>query len=745
MPAVEQLNNPIDKFASLVLSSDDIVLGSYARSQDNRILVEYNNLSPFLVTALISTEDIRFAKHSGVDAYGLLRAVIKRGLLFQKSGGGGSTITQQLAKQLYSPSARTWTERLLQKPIEWVIAVKLERSYTKEEIINMYLNKFDFLYNAVGIQSAAHVYFSTIPKRLRPEEAATLIGMCKNPSYYNPIRYTERSRLRRNVVFSQMQKAGYITEQQRDSLSQLPLTLRISKMDHKEGQATYFREYLRMVMTASKPDKNNYPNSWQKQRFTEDSLAWETNPLYGWCNKNRKPDGSNYNIYTDGLKIHTTINSRMQQYAEEAVREHLSTDLQPKFFAEKEGRSYAPFARTLKPEDVELIMTRSMQQTERYRDLRKNGASEADIRRIFKTPVDMNVFSWNGTIDTIMSPWDSIRYHKSFLRTAFMSMDAHTGHVKAYVGGIDYTKFQYDMVTGGRRQIGSTMKPFFYSLAMLEGISPCDQVIHEPQTLTDENGVPWTPRNSGSERVGEPVTIQWGLQHSSNWVTAALMKQLSPYTLVNLLHSFGMKGNIDPVVSLCLGPAEISVSEMVGGYSTFVNGGMRVEPLYVTSIEDFYGKTVATFTPQTYDVLTPAATYKMLNMLQGVMNGGTGSRVRYRYNLRAPMGGKTGTTQDNSDGWFMCFTPSLVSGCWVGGEDPSIHFDRMTEGQGASMALPIYALYMQKVYANKALGYSETENFIIPPVYANPCSDRRGEYLRDHPSDSGRGIDRIFD
>ncbi|MDR0537045.1 MAG: transglycosylase domain-containing protein [Tannerellaceae bacterium] len=745
MPPVEQLTNPIDKYASTILSSDGILLGSYALGSDNRILVNYSDLSNDLVTALIATEDIRFANHSGIDVFGLLRAIVKRGLLFQKSGGGGSTITQQLAKQLFSPSAGNFLERLFQKPIEWVIAVKLERYYTKEEIITMYLNKFDFLYNAVGIQSAAHVYFSTIPKNLRPEETATLIGMCKNPSYYNPIRYKERSRLRRNVVLAQMEKGGYITARQRDSLSALPLNIKVSKMDHKEGRAPYFREYLRMVMTASKPNKDNYKASWLKARFTEDSIAWETNPLFGWCNKNRKHDGNTYNIYTDGLKIYTTINSRMQQYAEEAVREHLAEDLQPKFFAEKKGRSYAPFAKDLKPEEMELIMSRSMQQTERYRSMKKDGASDAAIKKAFRKPIEMNVFSWNGPIDTVMSPWDSIKYHKSFLRTAFMSMDAHTGYVKAYVGGIDYTKFQYDMATGGRRQIGSTMKPFFYSLAMLENISPCDQLLHVPQTLTDENGTPWTPRNAGSERVGEMVTVQWGLQHSSNWVTAALMKQLSPYNLVNLLHSFGMQGYIAPVVSLCLGPAEISVSEMVGGYSTFVNGGMRVEPLYVTKIEDPYGNTVATFNPQTHDVLTPAATYKMLHMLQSVMNGGTGSRIRYRYNLRAPMGGKTGTTQDNSDGWFMCFTPSLVNGCWVGGEDPSIHFDRMSEGQGASMALPIYALYMQKVYADKNLGYSETERFIIPPQYNNPCAGTSSDYIRDTHIDANRGIDKIFD
>jgi penicillin-binding protein 1A len=745
MPPVEQLTNPIDKYASEVLSSDGIMLGSYGLGSDNRIQVYYNNLSNSLVRALIATEDIRFARHSGIDLPGLFRAVVKRGLLFQKSGGGGSTITQQLAKQLYSGRANSFIARLCQKPIEWVIAVKLEKYYTKEEIITMYLNKFDFLYNAVGIQSAAHGYFSTIPSELKTEEAATLIGMCKNPSYYNPVKYTERSRLRRNVVLSQMEKAGFLSAKARDSLSALPLVAKKPKMDHKEGPAPYFREYLRMVMTASKPDKDNYKASWLKARYTEDSTAWENNPLYGWCNKNVNSAGRNYNIYTDGLKIHTTINSHMQQYAEEAVAEHLSTDLQPKFTAEKKGRSYAPFARDLKPEDMELIMTRSMQQTERYRNMKKEGQSESAIRKAFDKPVEMNVFTWNGPVDTVMSPWDSIKYHKGYLRTAFMSMDAHTGHVKAYVGGINYNKFQYDMVTGGRRQIGSTMKPFFYSLAMLEGISPCDRVLHVPQTLTDENGTPWTPRNANSENVGEMVSIQWGLQHSSNWVTAALMKQLSPYTLVNLLHSFGMQGYIAPVISLCLGPAEISVSEMVGGYTTFVNGGMRVEPLYVTKIEDSYGNTVATFNPQTHDVLTEDATYKMLHMLQGVMNGGTGSRVRYRYNLRGPMGGKTGTTQDNSDGWFMCFTPSLVNGCWVGGEDPSIHFDRMSEGQGASMALPIYALYMQKVYKDKLLGYDETENFIIPPQYSNPCSSSGGDFLHEAPVDSNRTIDKIFD
>jgi penicillin-binding protein 1A len=716
-------------------------LGTYAL--DNRIRVNYNELSPDLVKALIATEDIRFAGHSGIDVQGLFRAVIKRGLLFQKNAGGGSTITQQLAKQLYSPGASNFFERLLQKPIEWVIAVKLERYYTKEEIINLYLNKFDFLYNAIGIQSASQVYFNATPKELKTEEAATLIGMCKNPSYYNPVRYNERSKGRRNVVLSQMKKAGYLSKAQCDSLTALPLTLHFTRIDHKEGLAPYFREYLRMVMTAKKPERKNYA-AWQSQKFQEDSVSWEINPLYGWCNKNKKTDDSYYNIYTDGLKIYTTIDARMQQYAEEAVREHIGGTLQPAFFKEKKGNSYAPFSRTLSQEEVDAIMLRSMQQTDRYRRLKKAGASDAEIRKEFQQPVEMTVFSWEGKIDTVMSPMDSIRYHKSFLRSAFAAMDPRNGYVKAYVGGIDYNNFQYDMVNGGRRQIGSTMKPFLYSLAMVDGFSPCDQMLHVPQQLTDENGRIWSPNNAGAKRVGEMVTVQWGLQNSSNWVTAYLMKQLSPYILVRLLHSYGLKGQIDPVVSLALGTPDISVGEMVGAYSVFANKGIRVEPMYVIRIEDSFGNTVASFNSQMRDVLTEEATYKMLHMLRSVMDGGTGSRIRYRYGLRGPMGGKTGTTQNHSDGWFMAFTPSLVGGCWVGGEERSIHFNTMNEGQGASMALPIYGLFMQKVYADQTLGYSETESFDVPPQYANPCKDHTGQELLNIPTDIG-GIDKMFE
>ena len=740
MPPVEQLENPIDKYASQIITSDGKTLGSYGHSMDNRIYVNYNDLSPDLVRALIATEDIRFAEHSGIDVQGLFRAVVKRGLLMQKSGGGGSTITQQLAKQLYSPSAENVLERVLQKPIEWVIAVQLERNYTKEEIVNMYLNKFDFLYNAVGIHSAAHVYFNKTPKNLKTEEAATLIGMCKNPAYFNPVRQNERTRGRRNVVLEQMYKAGYISRAECDSLKALPLTLAFNRMDHKEGPAPYFREYLRIVMTASKPERKNYA-SWQGQKFKEDSISWLTNPLYGWCSKNKKADGKNYNLYTDGLKIYTTINASMQSYAEAAVREHIGKDLQPAFTAEKKGRSYAPFSRHV-ANQVDTLLLRAMRQTERYRVMKRAGASEADIRREFKKPVEMRVFSWEGMRDTLMSPWDSIRYHKGFLRTAFMAMDPVSGHVKAYVGGINYNTFQYDMINGGRRQVGSTIKPFLYSLAMIEGFNPCDQMLHVEQRLVDEVGRLWTPRNAGAKRVGEMVTLQWGLQNSSNWVTAYLMGQLSPYTFVRLLHSFGMKNHIDPVLSVALGTPDVSVGEMVSGYTTFANKGIRVEPLYVTHIEDSYGNVIATFAPQMSEVLPEDATYKMLHMLRSVVDGGTGSRVRFRYGLKGQMGGKTGTTQNNSDGWFMGFTPSLVSGCWVGGEDRSIHFDRLAEGQGASMALPIFGLFMQKVYADKTLGYSEEEVFEMPSQYQTPCGDTPMNNARG--SSSYGGIDDLF-
>jgi penicillin-binding protein 1A len=740
VPPIEQLENPIDKYASQIVSADGKMLGSFSYGKDNRIHVSYQDLSPELVKALIAVEDKRFTKHSGIDAKGLFRAIVKRGILLQRSGGGGSTITQQLAKQLYSPHVETLTERLLQKPIEWVIAVRLERYYTKEEIINLYLNKFDFLYNAVGIQSAARVYFGTTPANLKTEEAATLVGMCKNPSYYNPVRYGTRAVERRNMVLQQMKEAKYISAATCDSLQKLPLTLNFTRMDHKDGPAPYFREYLRLTLTAKKPSRSDYA-AWQAQKFSDDSLAWETNPLYGWCNKNRKSNGSAYDIYIDGLKIYTTVDYHMQQYAESAVTAHMKETLQPSFFKEKQGRAKAPFANTESDESIEGIMARAIRQSDRYRALKNAGRSEAEINRIFNTPVEMQIFSWKGMIDTTMTPTDSIRYCKSFLRTGFMAMDPRTGHVKAYVGGIDYNYFKYDMVTTGRRQIGSTMKPFLYSLAMVEGFSPCDKMLHVPQELVDENGIIWSPQNSSPKRVGEEVTIQWGLQQSSNWVTAYLMKHLSPYTLTRMLRSYGVRGPIDPVVAMCLGTPDISVSEMVSAYTVFPNKGIRIEPLFVTRIEDMYGNTVASFAPAMNEVLTEEAAYKMLYMLRSVIDGGTGNRIRFRYGIKVPMGGKTGTTQDHADGWFMGFTPSLVAGCWVGGEDPSIRFDRMSEGQGASMALPIVALFLQKVFADKTLGYLETEKFDMPENFTDIC----GSQDEDVPETVGlSGLDEFF-
>ena len=741
MPPVEDLENPNYKFATEVFSEDGKVLGTYSYSKENRVFVGYNDLSPNIINALIATEDVRFAEHSGIDAYALTRAVVKRGILMQKNAGGGSTITQQLSKQLYSPSADNVMERLFQKPIEWVIAVKLERYYTKEEILTMYLNKFDFLNNAVGIKTAAFTYFGCEPKDLKIEEAATLVGMCKNPSLYNPVRYNERSRGRRNVVLDQMRKAGYITEAERDSLQALPLKLKYNRVDHKEGLATYFREYLRGVLTAKKPDKADY-RGWQMQKYYEDSLDWENNPLFGWCEKNTKKDGTKYNLYTDGLKIYTTLDSRMQQYAEDAVTEHLK-ELQGYFFKEKKGAKKAPYTFRLTQEQVDEILGRAMRLSDRYRLMKKAGATEAEIKKAFDTPEEMSVFSWEGEKDTIMTPMDSIRYYKFFLRAGFMSMDPRSGHVKAYVGGPNYHYFQYDMAMVGRRQVGSTIKPFLYTLAMENGFSPCDEVRHVEYTLIDENGKPWTPRNANKKLIGDMVTVKWGLANSDNWITAYLMSKLNPYNLKRLIHTFGVRNrDIVPSVSLCLGPCEISVGEMVSAYTAFPNKGIRVAPLFVTRIEDNDGNVLATFAPEMQEVISVSSTYKMLVMLRAVVNEGTGGRVR-RLGVKADMGGKTGTTNYNADGWFMGFTPSLVSGCWVGGEDRDIHFDTMLHGQGASMALPIWTKYMVKVLGDKSLGYDENETFQLPEGY-DPCKDDINLEGDTHIEEPIEGLDELF-
>ncbi len=726
MPPVEELENPNYKFATEVFSDDGEVLGTWSLSKENRVYIGYDELPLNIIDALIATEDVRFEEHSGIDLRALARAVFKMGILRQKNAGGGSTISQQLAKQLYSPTAENKIERILQKPIEWVIATRLERYYTKQEIITMYLNKFDFIHNAVGIKTAAFTYFGKEPKDLKDEESATLIGMCKNPSYYNAIRYPERSKQRRNVVLNQMEKAGFITKAVCDSLKKTELVTDYHRVDHKEGIATYFREYLRGVLTAKEPKKANY-RGWQMQKFYEDSIAWNRDPLYGWCAKNKKKNGENYNIYTDGLKIYTTINAKMQVIAENVIEEHVGNYLQPQFFKEKKGRANGPYTSKISKQDVQNILDRSIKQTERYRIMKKDGASDAEIKKAFNTRQPMTVFTWKGEKDTVLTPMDSILYYKHFLRSGFMAMDPMNGHVKAYIGGPNYTYFQYDMAMMGRRQIGSTIKPFLYTLAMENGFTPCDEVRNVQQTLLDENGIPWSPRNSSSARIGEMVTLKWGLANSNNWISAYLMSKLNPYALASLIHNFGvLNRDIQPTISLALGPCEISVGEMVSAYTAFANNGIRVAPFFVTRIEDSEGNVLAQFTPQMQEVISSKSAYQMVDMMQAVIDEGTGRRVR-RYGFEGAAAGKTGTTNDNADAWFMGYTPSLVAGVWIGGEDRDIHFDTMVWGQGAAAALPVWVEFMKKVYADKTLGYDIEEKFKMPENF-DPCS---GELLEE--------------
>ena len=736
MPPISELQNPINRFATQVYSADGKVIGTWNENRENRVCIPYNTLSPHLVHALVATEDIRFYDHSGIDFFALGRAFIKRGLLGRASAGGGSTITQQLAKQLYSEKAHSTLERLLQKPIEWVIAVKLERHYTKEEIIALYLNYFDFLHNAVGIKTAANTYFNKEPKDLNVTEAATLIGLCKNPSFFNPVRYPDRSKERRNVVLAQMVKAGYLSDAECSQYAEEPLALNFHRTDHKDGTATYFREFLRQYLMAKRPDKSNYPE-WNKSQYVYDSIAWVNDPLYGWCNKNTKKNGEPYNIYTDGLKVYTSIDSRMQQYAEDAVYRHLARFLQPAFSKENRMKPNAPFTNQLTAAQVRSILNRSITQSDRYRNMKAAGYSEEEIRKAFRTPTDMAVFTYHGDIDTVMTPLDSIRYYKSFLRTGFVSMDPKNGLVKAYVGGMDFTHFQYDMATEGRRQVGSTIKPFLYSLAMENGFSPCDEAPNVQQTYTVA-GRSWTPRNTSRSRYGQMVTLKWGLAQSNNWISAYLMSKLNPQQFVGLLRSYGFYNpDIHPSLALSLGPCEASVCEMVSAYTVFANHGIRCAPMFVTKIEDNEGNVIASFQPRMNEVISEASANKMLVELQAVVNEGTARRLRFKYNFKGEIGGKTGTTNRNSDAWFMGFTPELVSGCWVGGEDRDIHFDSMSMGQGATMALPIWAYFMQKVFADHRLGYTQNATFAIPNGF-DPCAKDEGgmgEY----------GIDEVYE
>jgi penicillin-binding protein 1A len=717
MPTFEELENPPNILASEIYSADGKILDKYF-IHENRAYIGYEDLPQHLIDALIATEDVRFYRHSGIDLRGLVR--VFKGILTGDTGsGGGSTITQQLAKMLFPrKNFSNNLELAMRKFKEWVIAVKLERSYTKEEIILMYLNKYDFLNLAVGIKSAANVYFSVPPEDLQLHQSAMLVGMAKNSSLYNPVRRPELVKKRRNIVVNQMKKYGYITAAECDSVKQLPLDLDYNKVDYRIGPAPYFREYLRLILTAGKPDKNDYA-SWQTQKFREDSVEWQTNPLYGWCNKNVKPDGENYDLYSDGLRIFSTIDSRMQKYAVESVQYHLKNNLQPEFDGGMKYLNNPPFANNMTPDQVEELINREIRRSERFRVLSERGGNFREIKENFKKPVEMTIFSWDGEIDTIMSPLDSIRWYLRFFRSSFMAMEPETGKVRAYVGGPDYKHFMYDMVTGGKRQVGSTVKPFLYTLAMQNGLTPCTKVPYVSQQFQLPDGTIWEPKDAekDEENEGKLVTLKWGLAQSRNKITAWVMKQFTPQAVAEIMKRMGVFSPIDPVPSMFLGTSDITLYEMVGAFNTYVNQGVFVKPYFLTRIEDRYGNVVATFRPEQHEAIDEQTAYLMINLLQGVVDEGTGIRLRVREEygrFKMPIAGKTGTTQNHSDGWFMGITPKLTAGVWTGADLRSIHFRTISSGQGANMALPIWGYFMKKVLADESLGITEDMEFKKP-------------------------------
>lgn len=673
MPTFEELENPSTNLASEIISADGKILGTYYI--ENRSNVSYSELSPHLVNALLAIEDIRFYEHSGIDQRALLRVIF--GIATGNDKGGGSTLTQQLAKNLFPRGENLSTPQLvIRKFQEWVTATKLEYNYSKDEIIAMYLNTVFFGHNSYGIKKASETFFNLEPKDLNIEQAALMAGVVNAPSRFSPIRNPENALRRRNLVISQMAIYGFITPQERDSISQIPIDMsNFGVLDHNTGQATYLREYLR-------------------QELTE------------WSKTSKKADGTSYNIYTDGLKIYTTIDSRMQQYAEEAVKEHLSLDLQPAFDRHWEGYTNAPFS--LEEEEIESLMELSMKRSERYRKMRNAGISLDSIKKNFNVPAEMTVFSWNGPIDTVMTPMDSMRYYKSFLQSSLMSVESHTGHVKAYVGGIDYRFFKYDHVTQARRQVGSTFKPFLYSLAMQEGeYTPCTTVPNISYSIEMPDGKFWEPRDAGKTMFGEEVTLKWALAHSNNRISTYLMKRFGPEAVIQMARRMGVTAPIDAVPAICLGVCDISLHEMVGAMSTFANQGVYIKPMFITKIEDKNGNVIEYFETEKVEAMDEVTAYKMIELMKGVVQSGTGVRLKYKYGFRNPIAGKTGTTQNQSDGWFMGITPDLTTGIWTGAEDRSVHFRTIALGQGSNMALPVWALYMQKVYADSTLNISK--------------------------------------
>ena len=728
IPSFAELENPDNKLATQIIAEDGEILTTF--HIENRTYVSYDELSENLVHAAVATEDVRFYRHSGIDFIGLGRVLFKTILLSNSSQGGGSTITQQLAKTLY-PRAEmekkipgiyhikmVWT-----KLKEWITAVKLERDYTKDEIMTMYLNSIFFGSGAYGVRAASETFFGKHPSELTIEESAMLVGMVNKPTRYNPALNPDKALVRRNFVIGQMEKAGYFDDQAkaagvkttafRDSIRQIPIELNYQVQDHNSGHAPYFRDMVRRVMSAKKPKRSSYS---VPEDYTADSLSWATDDLYGWLEKNKKADGTPYDLDRDGLRIYTTINYKMQKYAEEAVQERMR-DLQADFRKDLRHKTNKPFSNDIDAPTRDRLMQQARKWSDRYRVLKKKGLNDSQIFKTFSEPVNMRVFAYNkkGYIDTTMTPDDSIRYYKSILRTAFVAMEPGTGHVKAYVGGPDYRYFKYDNVRQGKRQVGSTIKPFLYTLAMQEGLTPCTKVTNVPVTFLTPGGETWTPRSTDKEEwIGKTVTLKWGLTNSSNNISAFLMKQYGPEAMADMMRRMGIQSHVDEVPSLCVGPADLTLWEMVAAYNTFPARGVYVTPLFVTRIEDRQGNVLSEFTNRKREAIAESTAYLMVNLMEGVVQGGTASRLRYRYNLTGEIAGKTGTTNDNSDGWFIGYTPTLVAGVWTGAEDRQVHFQSITYGQGAHMSLPTWGIFMKKVLADGTLGISADDRFVAP-------------------------------
>lgn len=677
LPSFKDLENPETSLATEIYSIDGKLLGTYY--VENRSNVEYRELPPNLVHALLSIEDVRFEKHSGVDLKALFRVAF--GVITGSNKGGGSTLTQQLAKNLFPREKNLSKSQLVMRKFkEWITALRLERNYSKDEILAMYLNTVDFGSQSWGVKMAAKTFFNKDVDSMNLQECALLVGVINAPTWFSPVRNPDRALARRNLVLSKMERYGYISKAVCDSVSGLPMDMsNFGLRGHSTGLATYFREILRMQMKE-------------------------------WCSTHFKSDGTPYDLYKDGLKIYTTVDSRLQKYAEEAVVEHLKYYLQPLFFKHWRGIPNAPFDfdETVAIPETKALLDQAMKRSPRYQQLKEEGVPEDSIRYIFNFPVHMTVFSWKGPKDTIMTPMDSIRYSKYFLQAGLMSVDPHTGYVLAYVGGIDYRYFQYDHVMLSRRQVGSTFKPFLYSLAMQEGeFTPCTKVANVPYSVDLPDGTVWTPQNSSRNRLGEEVTLKWALAHSNNWISAFLIKRYSPQAVITMARKMGVTAPLDPVPSLALGSSDISLFEMVGAFNTFPNKGVYIHPTMIIKIEDKYGNVLESFIPEKNEAMSEETAYLMLDLMEGVVQTGTGIRLRTKYGFDNPVAGKTGTTQNQSDGWFMGITPDLTTGVWVGAEDRSVHFRSISLGQGANMALPIWAIYMKKAYADPTLHLSQ--------------------------------------